>query len=103
MFVGALSARALGAVPFYFDSRNHRVTFVDSLRSASIRPIDSVETFLRLNGDGLRLSERGMLNEFSSDRRHLTETLWMHRDKIARHYKDLSNINDWHENLRQSE
>jgi hypothetical protein len=101
MFVGALSAaREIGAVPFYFDSRNHRVTFIDSLRSASIRPIDSVETFLLLNGDGLRLSESGMLNEFSSDRRLLTETLWMHRDRIARHYKELSNINDWHEKLR---
>lgn len=51
MFAGALSAaRELGAVPFYFDSRNRRVTFIDSLRREKIRPIDSVETFLQLNG-----------------------------------------------------
>jgi hypothetical protein len=103
MFVGALSAaRELGAVPFYFDSRNRRVTFIDSLRSVSIRPIDSVETFLLLNGDGLKLSEHGMMKEFSPDRRLLTEALWMHRGKIASHYKELCNINDWHEKLRKN-
>ena len=103
MFAGALAAaRELGAIPFYFDSRNHRVTFIDSLRSATIRPIDSVETFLLLNGDGLRLSESGMMNEFSPDRRLLTETLWMHRDKISKRYKSLCEINDWHEELRNN-
>jgi hypothetical protein len=98
MFAGALSAaRELGAVPFYFDSRNRRFTFVDSLRSASIRPIDSVETFLLLNGDGLKLSENGMMNKFSPDRCLLTETLWKHRRMIANHYKELCKINEEHE------
>lgn len=103
MFTGALSAaRALGATPFYFDSRNHRVTFVDSLRSSSIRPIDSAESFLLLNSDGLKLAKNGVMEAFSPNRRLLTETLWMHRDMIARHYQELCKINDYHERLRKN-
>lgn len=90
MFAGALSAaRALGAVPFYFDSRNRRVTFVDSLHTASIKPIESVETFLLLNGEGLTLSNKGVIKEFPPDRRRLAETLWEQRSKIANYYKEL--------------
>lgn len=102
MFVGALSAaRELGAVPFYFESRNRRVTFIDSLRGATIKPIDSVETFLLLNGDGLRLSKKGTMEDFSPDRRLLTDALWRHRGEIASNYKELSNISDLHEKLRK--
>lgn len=103
MFAGALSAaRELGAVPFYFDSRNRRVTFIDSLRTATIKPIDTVETFLLLNGDGLKLAKNGVKNDFSPNRRLLTETLWKQRVKIANHYKELSAINNSHEKLRKS-
>jgi len=103
MFAGALAAaRAIGAAPFYFDSRNRRVIFVDNFHSAPIRPIDSVETFLQLNGDGLRLSQNGAMNELTLDRLLLTETLWKQRDKIAHHYKDLCKINDDHERLRKN-
>ena len=102
MFAGALSAaRELGATPFYFDSRNRRVTFIDSLRSAPIRPIASVETFLLLNGDGLKVSNPGKTVDLSPDRRLLTETLWRHRDQVASHYKELCYINDCHEKLRK--
>lgn len=102
MFAGALSAaRALGAVPFYFDSRNQRVTFVDNLRRESIRPIDSVEAFLLLNGDGLKLSTTGAMEGMSSNRRRLTETLWKYRSKIASCYKKLCELNNNHEKLRK--
>ena len=95
MFAGALAAaRALGAAPFYFDSRNRRVTFVDNSRSASIKPIDSVETFLLLNGDELKLSNNGVMAELSPDRRLLAETLWKHRGKIANCYPKLRDFND---------
>jgi hypothetical protein len=101
MFAGALSAaRELGASPYYFDGRNGRVTFIDDLRSDRIKHIESVEDFLLLNGDGLSLSENGARKEFSPDRSLLTEMLWKHRDKIARHYKDLCDINDRHDKLR---
>lgn len=95
MFAGALSAaRELGAVPFYFDSRNRRVTFIDSLRREKIRPIDSVETFLRLNSDGLEISSNTAMKEMSPDRQLLTKTLWIHRDKIRRFYKELTDYNN---------
>lgn len=94
MFAGALSAaRELGAVPFYFDSKNRRVTFIDSLRREKIRRIDSIETFLRLNSDGLDISDSLAMNEMSSDRQLLTKTLWMHRDNVRRFYRELTDYN----------
>jgi hypothetical protein len=102
MFAGALSAaRAIGAVPFYFDSRNRRVTFVDTLRSSAILPVDSVETFFSLNGDGLELAEPGLLTSFSPERRLLTETLWQQRESLAAQYGRLRQICEDHEALRR--
>lgn len=100
MFAGALSAaRALGAVPFYFDSRNRRVTFVDSLRRVAIRPVDTVETFLLLNADGLKLARAALPDP---SRRLLTETLWKYRSKLASRYKDLSRIANEHDKLAKA-
>lgn len=102
MFAGALSAaRALGAVSFYFDSQNHRVIFFDSLRRETIKPIESIETFLLLNGDRLKLSKMGLMEEWSSDRRLLTEALWKRRAKLARCYKELCEKSNDHEKLRK--
>jgi hypothetical protein len=95
MFAGALSAaRVLGAVPFYFDSRNYRVTFVDSLFHEIIRPIDSIEDFLLLNSDGLKMSPNGESEDQLPDRCHLTEILWRNQAKIAYCYKKLREFND---------
>jgi hypothetical protein len=95
MFAGALTAaRKLGAIPFYFDSRNRQVTFIDSLRRERIRPIDSVETFLRLNSDGLEISIDAAKKEMSPDRQLLTKTLWVHRDKMRKFYKELTDYNN---------
>ena len=94
MFAGALAAaRELGAVPFYFDSRNRRATFIDSLRREKIRPIDLVETFLRLNSDGLEISKNTAIKEMSPDRQLLTKTLWINRNKISKFYKELTAYN----------
>ena len=94
MFAGALSAaRELGAVPFYFDSKNRRVTFIDSLRREKIKRIDSIETFLRLNSDGLDISNSSVMTEMSPDRQFLTKTLWVHREKLRRFYKELIDYN----------
>jgi Domain of unknown function (DUF1887) len=101
MFAGALAAaRALGAAPFYFDSQNRRVTFVDSFCSLAIRPIDSVETFLRLNGENLKLSKNNGTAELSLDSHLLTETLWKHRAKISKDYEMLRKINDTFKSFR---
>ncbi len=95
MFAGALSAaRELSAVPFYFDSRNRHVTFIDSLRREKIRPINSIETFLQLNSDGLEIAGNTTMKAMSPDRLLLTKTLWIHRDKIRRFYKELTDYNN---------
>ncbi len=95
MFAGALSAaRELGAVPFYFDGKNRRINFIDSLRREKIRPVDSIETFLVLNGDGLDILGSSTINEISSDRQLLTKALWVQRDKLRRFYKELAEYNN---------
>nr|WP_025827235.1 DUF1887 family CARF protein [Acetobacter persici] len=95
MFAGALSAaRELGAVPFYFDSKNRRVTFIDSVRREKIWPIDSIETFLRLNSDGLEIVGSSVMNKISLDRQCLTKALWIHRHKLRRFYKELTEYNN---------
>lgn len=90
MFAGALAAaRAIGAVPYYFDSRNQRVIFVDDFHSEALRPIESVETFLLLHGDGLKLSSAGEPPALSPDRCFLTETLWNKRNRLAGIYQTV--------------
>lgn len=91
MFAGALSAsRALGAVPFYFDSPHRSVTFIDSMRRETIKPIDSVELFLQINSDGLKLVGKNEVEGISPDKQRLTETLWEQRHKMGKIYKDLN-------------
>ncbi len=95
MFAGALSAaREIGAVPFYFDSKNRQVAFIDSLRREKIGRLESIETFLRLNSDGLEISQSSPSNEMSTDRQRLTKTLWANREKIRKFYNDLTDYNN---------
>ncbi|PNG83946.1 hypothetical protein CBL13_03794 [Pseudomonas putida] len=95
MFAGALSAaRELGAIPFYFDSKNRCVTFIDSVRREKIRQIDSIETFLRLNSDGLMIAGSSLMNDMSPNRQLLTETLWLYREKVRRFYRELTDYNN---------
>ena len=95
MFAGALSAaRQLGAVPFYFDSKNRHVTFIDSVRREKIRQIDSIETFLRLNSDGLEIAGSSFMKDISPSRQLLTKALWLHRDKVRRFYRELTDYNN---------
>lgn len=97
MYAGALAAaRVLGATPFYFDSRNRRVVFLDGFDSEPIKLIDSVETFLELNGDGLRLSRKGGAPSPSLERVVLTEALWKQRSDLASRgfYRRIAEVND---------
>jgi Domain of unknown function (DUF1887) len=92
MYAGALAAaRALEATPFYFEGRNRRVVFLDGFDSEPIKPVDSVQTFLDLNGDGLSISRKGDAPSPSPERRLLTEALWEQRTALAGHfYKRIS-------------
>ena len=97
MYAGALAAaRALGATPFYFDARNRRVVFLDGFDSEPIKPVDSVQTFLDLNGDGLRISRKGGAPSPSLERAVLTEALWKQRSALGTRgfYRRISEFND---------
>ena len=56
--------------------------------------IDSIETFLRLNSDGLDVFNDSVMNEMSQDRQLLTKALWVQRDKLRRFYKELAEYNN---------
>lgn len=93
MFAGALSAaRAIGAIPFYFNSRNRRVTFIGGQRRESIKPIDSIETFMLLNGEQIKVFVDRASGESITERRRLTETLWRIRRKLTGFYRELCEI-----------
>ena len=95
MYAGALSAaRALGGATFYFDNQHRSLVFLDGFRREPIRPIESVDTFFNLHGDGLRISRKGGgLPNPSPDRAKLTSELWARRTRLGGLYKKLSPIN----------
>jgi hypothetical protein len=99
MFAGALAAcRKVNATPFYFKSRNNQVVYLNDFRSADAKPILSVETFIKLNGKDLIISNPGHWDDIpgikSPERKKLTNELWHYRSKISRLYKELCRVND---------
>ena len=96
MYAGALAAaRALGATPFYFDGRNRRVVFLDGFDSEPVKPIEFVETFFNLNGDGLKISRKGGPPRPSPERALLTDALWRQRAALASKgfYRRVAEVN----------
>jgi hypothetical protein len=99
MYAGALAAcRKVNATPFYFESRNNKVIFLNDFKSVDTKLIPSVETFIMLNGNNLFISKAGHWDDIpgikSSDRENLTNELWRARSKISKLYRDLSRYND---------
>ena len=99
MFAGALSAcRKINATPFYFDSSNNKVIFLNDFNSTEVKEVTSVETFIKLNGNNLYISNPGYWDNIprinSSDRKRLTHRLWKERFNIQKLYWDLSKYND---------
>ncbi|MDQ7073582.1 MAG: DUF1887 domain-containing protein [Gammaproteobacteria bacterium] len=99
MYAGALNAcRNVNATPFYFDSENNKVIFLNDFKIESIKPIDSVETFIKLNGDDLIITKNGSWEDISNinhpKRRSLTLKLWQYRSRVAKLYRELCNYND---------
>lgn len=98
MYAGALAAcRKVNATPFYFNSRNNKVVYLNDFRKVDTKLIRSVETFIKLNGNNLFISKSGYWDDIpgiqSPDRKSLTNELWHARSKISRLYKDLSRYN----------
>ena len=99
MYAGALAAcRKVNATPFYFNSRNNQVIFLNDFKTNETKQIPSVETFIQLNGSDLFISKSGRWADIpgivSPDRKRLTNEIWQARKKIARLYRDLSRYND---------
>jgi hypothetical protein len=99
MYAGALAAcRKVNATPFYFNSRNNQIIYLNDFISDDAKLIPSVEIFIKLNGKDLKISKSGRWEKLpgigSSERKSLTYELWNARFKISRLYKDLLNYNN---------
>ena len=98
MYAGALAAcRKVNATPFYFNSRNDKLVYLNDFKTESTKPIESVETFITLNGSGLSISDPGYWNKIpginNPDRRRLTFKLWSSKNEIRKLYKPISEYN----------
>ncbi len=99
MYAGALAAcRKVNAIPFYFDSRSHETIFLNDFKSIPTKTINSVDTFIKLNGYNLWISKtgdwEGIPNVHSFERKQLTLELWNARSKISKLYKEIVKFND---------
>ena len=95
MFAGAIAAcRKVGGIPFYFETREHTLVFLDDYATMDIRGVADVEQFIGLNG--FAVSRRGKWEDNSSrgKRAGLTMRLWKDRRQIAKLYKRLSQYAD---------
>lgn len=99
MYAGALAAcRKVNATPFYFNSRNNKVVYLNDFKTVETKLIPSVETFIRLNANNLFISKAGHWADIpgieSPDRKNLTNELWQARSKISRLYRELIRYNE---------
>ena len=99
MYAGALAAcRKVNATPFYFNSRNNQVVYLNDFKTVETKRIPSIETFIQLNSNNLFISKAGHWSDIpgieSPDRKSLTNELWQARSKISRLYRKLSRYND---------
>ena len=95
MFAGAQAAcRKIGGVPFYFETRDHSLVFLDDFTTMEVRGVEDVEKFIELGG--FSISRRGGWadNPARERRRKLTSALWRERFRIAKLYRDLAAVND---------
>lgn len=94
MYAGALAAcKKINATPFYFDGINNKVIFLNNFKNLPTVDINSVEIFLKLHGNDLTISNKGLwehIPDINLNRRNsLTETLWDNRRDIANLYKKI--------------
>jgi len=99
MYAGALAAcRKVNGTPFYFNSRNNQVVYLNDFKTAETKLIPSVETFIQLNGNNLFISKAGNWSDIpdidNPTRLSLTKQIWLQRSTIAGMYKYLTPYND---------
>ncbi|MEX5440593.1 DUF1887 family protein [Acinetobacter indicus] len=93
MYAGALAAcRKVNATPFYFNGVDQKVIFLNDFTTKDIVKIESTETFLQLNGDGLKISEPGILNWDNAETQEkfeISKIIWNAKKKLTRNYKRI--------------
>ncbi|MGI2014865.1 Card1-like endonuclease domain-containing protein [Shewanella oncorhynchi] len=91
MYAGALAAcRKVNATPFYFDFSKKQVINLNSFTKSDIVLINSVETFLKLNGDGLTISKFGLTEQDISPEIFMaSRIIWDNRKLIVSKYREL--------------
>ena len=99
MYAGALAAcRKVNATPFYFNSQSNQLVDLNNFESTETKQIQSVETFLKLNGNKLFISREGYWEDIpdidNPNRLELTKKLWFQRSAIAGLYYKLAHYND---------
>ncbi len=95
MYAGAMSAsKKVNGVPFYFETKNNTMLFLDDFSSVSTKSIDNVETFIKVNTNDLNISDTGKWGNDSrrSDpkRALLTQHLWNAKNILSNFYRELS-------------
>ena len=90
MFAGAIAAcRKTDGTPFYFETRDHTLVFLDDFSTMQMRAIDDVEVFYRVNG--FKVSRRGLWSDepIRQQRLQITRELWKLRGKLRNIYEEL--------------
>jgi|GEM_PF-415798 len=99
MYAGALAAcRKVNATPFYLDSLSNQIVYLNNFKRVDIKPISSVETFIKVNTNDLFISKEGHWDDIpdinNPSRTALTKQLWKNRSNISKMYKKISDYND---------
>lgn len=99
MYAGAMAAcRKVNGTPFYFSQQNNCVIDLVTFEKTPIKAITSVETFLRLNGRDVKVSNKGEWEHVPDihimGRKELTEFLWKNKSDVADIYRSISEMTD---------
>ncbi len=96
MYSGALAAcKKVSGVPFYLETRDHNIIFLDDFSVMELRGVDNLETFLQVNGFDIARSGKWEESLVFEQRRKLTKLLWRRRAQIAKAYRQLSEYTDF--------
>jgi len=95
MYAGAMSvSKKINGTPFYFETKNNKMLFLDDFSSVDTKMINDVEIFIKLNSNELSISNSGKWNNDPKRndprRSQLTQVLWKKRSDIAKLYWDIS-------------
>lgn len=83
MYAGALNVcRQLGGIPFYFNTRDKKVIFLNDFSSKPIVKIEKVKSFIKLNSNGLSIGDSQRKIPQQTDMISLTNYLWKRKEII---------------------